>query len=201
MTLSAAEIDDVRRHLGYGNISVGAEPYTPDGFQAVFEQVVSPNLSTGNETTANTAVTAATTTTITVVDATGIVSYGKLIVDTAEQAEIVQVKVVSGTSVTAYFNKAHTGTYPVATDSGKARLRLLLFDADAAWRAATDLTVGATAGLKQVDKGDVEWFEGFQVLSDRISHYKSIVSQISSLVQVPPQWASMQRARTTLEAY
>lgn len=201
MALSTEEIDDVRRHLGYGNIGLGAEPYTPDGFQAVFDQIVSTYLSTGNETTSSTTITAAAQTTLAVADATGIVAYGKLIVDTGDQAEIVQVKNVSGTDVIAYFAKAHTGTYPVATDSGKARLRLLLWDADAAWRSMTDGTVGATAGLKQVDKGDVEWFQGFQVLTDRLNHYKSIVMQISSLVRVDPAWQTTRSGRMQLEAY
>jgi len=190
MTLSAAEIESLRYHLGYGCLAVAAETYTPDGFYEIFNSVVSPNLSTGTETTSATAVTASSTTTITVASIGAIAAYQQLVVDVAEQAEVVTVKAVAAATLTAYFTKAHTGTYPVATMSGLARLRLMLHDADLAWRAMTDGSVGVIAGLKSVDKGDVEWFQGTPVLAGKLAHYKAIVSAIASLVQVPPQWVT-----------
>lgn len=200
MTLSTAELDSLRHHLGYGNLSTAAEPYTADTYYEVFSGIVSPNLSTGTETSSVTAVTAGTTQAITVVSATGIAVYGQLVVDVGDQAESVLVKAVSGTSVTAHFLKAHAATgYPVATMSGLARLRLLLWDADAAWRALTDLGIGATSGIKKVD--EVEFFQGTMVLSGRLEHYKSIVCSIASLVQVPPQWAEAQAGGARLAAY
>ena len=78
---------------------------------------------------------------------------------------------------------------------------MLLHRAEQTWQAMQDPSVGATAGLKQVDKGDVEWFQGFQVLKDRLSHYKAIVSQISSLVRVLPAWAESGGRCSSLEAY
>jgi hypothetical protein len=85
--------------------------------------------------------------------------------------------------------------------SGLARLRYLLHRADQAWQAMQDTAIGATAGLKQVDRGDVEWFGSFQVLKDRLDHYRAIVNQISSLVRVQPAWAETTAAPSTLESY
>jgi hypothetical protein len=203
MSLSTTELDSLRFHLGYGNISVGAEPYTPDTFYEVFNSVVSPYLSTGTETSATTAVTAGATTTVTPASMTGISAYTQLVIDVAEQAEVVMVKAVTATTFTAYFTKAHAASgYPIATLAGVGRLRILLHQADAAWQATLSPEVGATAGLKQVDKGDVEWFQGFQVLSGRLDHYKAIVASISSLVRVQPAWGSATSRRSgRLEAY
>jgi hypothetical protein len=188
--------------LGYGNISVGAEPYTPDTFYEVFANVVSPYLSTGVETSSVTAITAGSTTVVTPVSMAGISVNERLVIDVAEQAEIVTVKAVSGSTFTAYFTKAHTSAgYPVSTLRGVGRLRILLAQADAAWQAMTSLDVAASAGLKSVDKGDVEWFQGYQVLTGRLSHYKSIVYSISSLVRVQPLWHQSGGRSSRLEAY
>lgn len=127
-------------------------------------------------------------------------AYAKLVVDVGEDSELVTVRSVTATTFTAKFLKAHPSSgYPVALMGGHARLRLLLGQADTAWQALQDPSVGATAGLKQVDKGDVEWFQGFQVLKDRLNHYKAIVMQISSLVRVAPCWDSV--GSSQLEAY
>lgn len=200
MTLSTTELDSLRHHLGYGNLSTAAEPYTADTYFEVFAGVVSPNLSTGNETSSTTAVIANTTQVITVVDATGISVYGQLVVDVGDQAETVLVKAVSGTNITAHFVKAHAASgYPVATMSGLARLRMLLWDADAAERAMMDGAVGSSAGLKKVD--EVEFFGGAWVLRGRLDHYRAIVEQIARLVQVPPQWAEASSGAQRLAAY
>lgn len=201
MALTASELDALRFHLGYGNIAVGAEPYTPDTFYEVFSGVVSPYLSTGNETSATTAIAANTVAVVTPAAMTGIAAYGRLVIDVGQDAEVVTVQAVSGSTFTARFAKAHSSSgYPVATMSGLARLRMLLGAADAAWAAATSSDTGAAAGLKSVDKGDVVWFNGYRVLRDRLDHYKSIVTSISSLVRVAP--ANGSSARTTrLEAY
>jgi hypothetical protein len=202
MSLSAAEIDSLRMHLGYGNIALGAEPYTPDTFLEVFQNVVSPYLSTATETSATTAVAAGSTVVVTPVSMTGITPYTQLVIDVADQAEIVSVKAVAATTFTAYFTKAHAVSgYPIATLRGVSRLRMLLHDADVAWRAMMSQEVGASAGLKQVDKGDVEWFNGASVLRGRLDHYKSIVMLISSLVRVPPVWGQRQGRSIRLEAY
>lgn len=186
MAISDIEVESVRFHLGYGNIGLDASPYTSDGYLTLIRDVLIPNLSTGAETTTSTSVTAGTTASVTPAAMTDIVVNARIVVDVGPDVEIVTVRSVTLTTFSASFARAHTGTYPLALLSGQSRLRLLLGQADAAWQAMQDPSVGATAGLKQVDKGDVEWFQGFQVLEDRLAHYRAIVSQIASLLRLCP---------------
>ena len=186
MALTAGEVEALRRHLQYGNIGVGAYPNTPDGFYEVFYDVISPYLSTGTETSATTAITANTTTTVTPASMTGIAVYGRLVVDADEAAEVVTVKAVTATTHVAAFKKAHAASgYPIATDSGVARLRLLLNDADKAFATMTGSTITSSAGLKSVGRGAVEWFGAGAVLSAVQQQYRAILDQIAGLVQVP----------------
>jgi hypothetical protein len=185
MALTAGEVEALRRHLQYGNIGVGAYPNTPDGFYEVFYDVISPYLSTGTETSATTAITANTTATVTPVSMTGIAVYGRIIVDADEAAEVVTVKAVTASTFVAAFKKAHAASgYPIATDSGVARLRLLLNDADKAFATMTGSTITSSAGLKSVGRGAVEWFGAGAVLSSVQQQYRAILDQIASLVQV-----------------
>lgn len=200
MAISDSEVESLRFHLGYGNINVGAYPYTPDGFKELFKDVVAPNLTGDVETSSVTPITGGNVATVTPLSMTGIVTNARLVVDVGDDAEIVAVRSVTVTAFSARFAKAHSAGYPVALLGGQARLRLLLGQADTAWQALQDPSVGSTAGLKQVDKGDVEWFQGFQVLKDRLSHYRSITAQISSLVRVP-MCGEQGRGRQELEAY
>jgi hypothetical protein len=193
MTLSTSELDSLRVHLNFGAILVGAVPYTPDGFWQLFEQVISPYLSTGTETTSTTATTAGAVTAITVADASGFSAYDHAVIDVGDNAEIVQLQATTTgatETLTAKFAIAHSASgYPVATMSGKARLRMLLHDADVAYRALTGQSVGSVAGLKSVDKEDVVWQDGAggNVLDGRLDHYKMIQAKIADLVQVWPR--------------
>lgn len=204
MALTDAEIQSLRHHLGYGNVSTGAYPYTPDGFYELFTSVISPNLQTGAETTSATATTAGASTAIVVEASTGIVAYARLVIDVGDQAEIVTVKAVSGLNVTAYFTIAHSGTYPVAVESGVSRLRMLLHRADAAWQALTSGKMFSGAGIKQVD--EVHFFDpksggASAQLAGTRKAYEAVVWEISSLVRVLPRWASQRAARTVTETY
>lgn len=203
MPLSESEVESLRFTLGYGNIGVGAYPQTPDGFKELFDQVIAPNLTGDVETTATGSITAGETATVTPASMTEIVAHARLVVDVGDAAEVVVVRAVTVSTFTAFFANAHIGTFPVARFGGVARLRMLLHRADQAWQAMQAPTIGDAAGLKQVDKGDIEWFEGFRVLKDRVSHYQAIVNQISSLVRVLPRWADEGGAGGTsqLEAY
>lgn len=184
MALTTIEVESVRFHLGYGNIGLDASPYTPDGYYTLLQDVLIPNLSTGAQTTTSTTVPGAAVTTVTPAAMTDIVVNARLVVDVGPSVEIVTVRSVTLTTFSAYFARSHSGSYPIALLSGESRLRMLLNQADAAWQALQDESIGSTAGLKQVDKGDVEWFPGFQVLQDRLAHYKAIVAQIASLLRV-----------------
>lgn len=199
MALTASEIQSLRFHLGYGNVSQDGRPYTPDGFWEVFEQIISPNLGTGTETTGSTAIVAGSVTTITVASITDIAANARLVVDVGENAEIVAVRSISGSTLTAYFANAHTASYPVALLSGTARLRLLIHAADRAWQAAMSGKILSTAGIKQVDKGDVEWFGPGAVRIETAHAYRDIVASISSLVRV--QVRDRRPGRSSLEVF
>jgi hypothetical protein len=116
---------------------------------------------------------------------TDITARCQLVIDSAEQAEIVAVKAVTASTFTAYFAKAHTVGYPISTMCGLARLRMLLHDAEVAHRALTDIGVADVSGLKSVDKQDVVFQDGAAVRVQRWNHYNLIRGAISSLVRVP----------------
>lgn len=200
MALSTEEIESLRFHLGYGNIGAMGAPYTPDTFLELFSQVVSPNLSTGSETSATSNISAGTTVVVTPAAMTGIASYVTLVVDVGEEAETVVVKAATGSTFTAKFEKAHTSAgYPIATMSGTARLRMLLWDADAAWKALSAKGIISRAGIKIVD--EIEFFGEGAYMKERIDQYVNIVTSISALVQVAPKWAEAGRGASRLEAY
>lgn len=186
--LTSAEIEAVRFHLDYGNISVGGYPYTPEGYFELFTNVVAEYLTTGAETTAATVVTADTIVTVTPASMTGITANSRLVIDVDTDRETVVVKSVTATTFTARFAKAHTGTYPIAVESGVTRLRELIAAADTAYKALTSDDVGAASGVKKVD--EIEFFggaksTGMSVLDGRLAHYRAIVARIASLVRVP----------------
>lgn len=202
MALSDAEIQSLRTHLGFGGLDgPGANVYTPDGFKDLFTQVVQPELETGAQTTGSTATVAGSVATVTVASITDIAAYSTLVVDVAEDAEIVVAKAVSGSTFTAKFAKTRSAGYPVAVMSPEARLRLLLWDADTAWRKAQGSAITSTAGLKMLGQGEIEWFPNGSVLTDTLAHYKSIVRAISDIVRIKPAWDQEQSRSSTLEAY
>lgn len=203
MSLTPQEIENLRFHLGYGNIAVGGYPYTPDGFLELFRDVIAPNLTGDNETSATTDIEAGETASVAPVSMTGIAPWAQLLVDVGDAMEIVIVKATTATSFTATFSMAHDGTgYPVMLLGGKARLRMLLHQADMSWQAAIAKDVSDVAGIKSVDGGDIEFFQGFEVLSGKIAHYKSIVQQISRLTRVRAAWEDERSRRaTTVETY
>lgn len=201
MALVDSEIQSLRFHLGYGNINAGAAPYTADGFLELFTNVVAPNLQTAPSTTGSTAVVAGTTVAITLAAITGIIATTSLFVDVGDDSEIVIAKAISGLTFTATFTKAHGAAYPVAVVSGESRLRRLLWQADLAWQKLQDAKITNTAGLKQLGRGKIEWFQGGAVLSDTTNHYHSIVQSIADLVRVTPAWGKRQDASRSTELY
>lgn len=198
--LSEAEIQSLRRHLSYGNVAVGAYPYTPDGFYEVFHNVIAPNLETGAETTATTAIAAASTTAVTPVAMTAIAVNTRLVVDVGDEAEIVVVKSVTATTFTAKFAVAHPASgYPIAVQSGLAELRMLLHSADKIRRTLGGSSITGSAGLQSIDKGDVVWFAPGAALASTREQYAEIVTQISELIRVPGP--SKGRHSVTTESY
>lgn len=205
MALSDSEIQSLRIALGYGAITTGAYPYTPDGFYEVFYGVVAPNLQTAAMTTSVTAVAGIGIATIVVASATDIVARAKLIVDVGPDEETVTVRAVSGTSVSAVFAKTHTaGPYPVAIASGESMLRSLLTAADDARTKLVSTTAIGVAGLKRAE--DIEWYQEGSggvaggIAGAQLRAYHQIIGQISDLVRVKPRWES-ERACGQLETY
>jgi hypothetical protein len=201
--LTTAEVENLRFHLGYGNLQVGAYPWTPDGFMELFTNVIALYLSTGAETSATTVVDASAGPVIVVVtplDMTGIAPNVRLLVDNGDDTEFVIVKTASSTTFTARFALSHGAGYPVAVETGTSRLRYLLHQADRVHAALMSPTITATAGLKQLDKGEVEWFGPTAVLKSVWTQYQTIVGQISRLVRVAPV-GQQQGPTTALEAY
>jgi hypothetical protein len=202
--LTPAEVELLRFHLGYGNLQVGAYPWTPDGFMELFTNVIALYLSTGPETSATTVVDASAGPVIVVVtplDMTGIAPNVRLLVDNGDDTEAVVVKAVSGATFTTRFALSHAATgYPIAVETGTSRLRYLLHQADRVHAALLSPTITATAGLKQVDKGEIEWFGPTAVLKSVWTQYQTIVGQISRLVRVAPV-GQQQGPTTALEAY
>lgn len=203
--MTESEIEATRFHLNYGNIGVGGYPYTPDGFLELFEDVISQYLTTGAETTASTATTADAITAVTPASMTDIAANVRLVIDTDTDQEVVVVKSTTATTFTARFAKAHMGTYPVAVESGLTRLRMLLADAEKAFRELTSVDTASYAGLKKVD--EIEFHGNSKtgtngVFDGKMEHYKAIVARISSLVRVPvncPDGGGC--GGTTLETY
>ena len=185
--LTANEIERTRFHLGYGEIQIGGYPWTPDGFFELFTNVIAQYLSSAEETTATTAITANTIAVVTPVSMTGISVNERLFVDVAEDSEIVTVKATTLTTFTARFLKAHTSAgYPIAVDSGVPKLRYLLTQADLAWQALLDKAVTNAMGLKSLAREEIVWFGPYAVLKGRLDHYIAIVAQISRLIRVEP---------------
>lgn len=199
--LTNTEVERLRGHLGYGMIQVGGYPWTPDGFFELFYNVIAQYLSSAAETTATTAITANTIAVVTPASMTGIAVNERLIVDVADDAEIVTVKAVTLTTFTARFLKAHTAAgYPISIDSGVPRLRYLLTQADLAWAALLDKSVGNSSGLKSLAREEVVWFGPYAVLKGKLDHYKAIVLEIARLIRVEPVPYPDERS-SQMEAY
>ena len=202
-SVTASEIESVRFHLCYGNISVAAYPYTPDGFFEVFTQVVQPNLTTNTETSATTAIVpppgggGGVVVTVTPLDMTNVTPGTRLFVDNADDLEIVVVKSLpSPSSFSARFLRAHPATgYLVAVESGVARLRMLLHTADKFWQR---LQTSLPAGIKRAN--EVEFYQG-RARKDRRAEYEDVVDEISKLVRVRPLSAGGSGSPSRLEGY
>jgi hypothetical protein len=200
--LTPDEIEVLRYHLGYGNLQVGAYPWTPDGFFELFTNVVKPYLSDGLSTSAATAIDTSAgpvIATLTPGAMSASINYGqgpitsaivpgaRLIIDCDDDAEIVVVKSTTLTTCTAKFKRTHDASgYPVAVETGTSKLRYLLHRAGRVHEAMFGPLVTATAGLASVDKGEVVWIGQSSVLKGQLDQYRAIVAEISSLVRVDP---------------
>jgi len=127
MAFTDSEIARMRFELGYNVLGFDASPYI--GITSVFDSVIQSSALSGAATTSAAAVSEATTptpATIVVASATDLAAGVRIVVDVDSRAETVTIQHVSGTNVTAIFSKAHSGTYPVAVESGETIAREIL---------------------------------------------------------------------------
>ena len=204
--LTPDEIESLRFHLGFGNLQVGAYPWTPDGFFELFQNVIAVYLTTAAETSATTPIVASNlapaVVTITPVSMTDITANQRLIVDNDDDAEIVAVKSVTSTTFTAKFRFSHDGSgYPIAIETGTSRLRYLMHRADRVHEAMFGPLVTAVAGLQSADKGEVVWIGRSSVLKAQYDQYRAIIGQISTLIRVESLSANGGGRVTRMESY
>lgn len=159
MALLESEIKRIKYELGYNVLLVGAEPWV--GVSQLFEQVVGPYTHAGASTTSSTPVTAvaagsgAALASLTLADADGFHALDRVVVDVDDYQEAATVRGVSGSVVTLFLSKAHSGTYPVTVEGGESLVREVLSRIRAASSALGD-GGAAAAGVKQVD--EIEFF-------------------------------------------
>jgi hypothetical protein len=181
VALLAAEIARIKFELGFNVLTIGAEPYI--GVSRYFEQVALPNLDSAAVATSSTAVTATalgttpTVVSLTLDSAVGFERFARVVVDVDDLSEMASVRAVSGNTISVGLTLAHSGLYPVCVESGETLVRYYL----ARCRSAADQIVafGAYAGLKAVDKRDIEFFggggerTGIQTLGDLLGYWRS----------------------------
>lgn len=211
--LTPLEVERIRFHLGYGNLNVGAYPWSPDGFFELFTNVIAVYLSDATTTTATTAIDASggpvivavtpASMAVTLSDGTAstITPGMRLIIDNDDDAEIVVVKSVTGTTFSAKFQNSHDASgYQVALEVGTSWLRYLLHRADRVHQAMLGPLVTATAGLASVDKQETVWVGQNSVIKAIYTQYQAIVGEISRLVRVDSLMQST-GPMTRMEAY
>ncbi len=173
MALNTSEVRRIKYELGYGGLSVSAEPYI--SYVSLFDQVVQPYLTAGASTTSSTAVVAATTptpTTLTLASVTGFSAGDTVIVDVDARQESATVQNVDGSTITALLSGVHTGSYPVTVEGGESIVRGILQKLQSIagiGMAAGGLMGSSTAsvGIKKVD--EVEFFGGGEGSFSRIA--------------------------------
>jgi hypothetical protein len=201
MTFSAAEraalAARVRYELGYSALTVAGEPYFAIAYAP---EVALDSLYSAESTTSVTTVSSTTApTTITLALGTGFFTGGRIHVDAGARREVVVAQYVSGTSLTALFTLAHSGTYSVEVESGEAMLRTILGQLD---RVQSELaSSSSTAGIKKAD--EVEFFNGSDgaVLSSLTTERNRWRDELGSLLKLPNLHNVKRGGATQLEAY
>jgi hypothetical protein len=200
MALLDSEIYRLKAELGFNVLTVGAEPYI--GITSLFDQIIQPYMSAGASTTCSTSVAAADTATLrtlVLASGTGFASGVRVVIDVDDFQEVVTARSVSGTSLTAFLTKEHTGTYPVTVEGGESLVREALNRIrDTKVAMSQSFGVGA---LKKLD--DLEWYnvEGkseFGILGDNLAFWRD---QLAALLGIESMWARRRSAGATLSVY
>ena len=161
MGLTTSEVRRIKHELGYGLLSVAAEPYI--SYVSLFDQIIQPYLTAGAATTSSTTVEAAdepTPATLTLDSIDGINAGDRLIIDVDSRQESPTIQFVEGTTVTVLLSLAHDGTYPVEVEGGVSIVRAILRKLQAISGLGSDsdsLSAALeTAGIRKVD--EIEFF-------------------------------------------
>ncbi len=181
MALTTSEVRRIKYELGYGLLSVAAEPYI--SYVSLFDQIIQPYLTEGAATRSSTTVAAATVptpVTLTLVSAAGITVGDRVIIDVDARQESATIQALTGTSMTVLLMNAHTGSYPVEIEGGCSIVRAILRKLQAIAGLGSDASSDAiskalaTAGIKKVD--EIEFFGGGITSQTRIGQVKSLQS-------------------------
>lgn len=201
MALTDEELLRIRYELGFNLLSTSAVPYI--GVTQIFDQVIQPYLFSGTNTTSITTITAATTATpatLTLASATGFAALARVVVDVDDREEVVTVQAVSGSTITALFKLAHSGTYPVILEGAESIVRDILRQIRGVQRQITAAI--STAGIKRVD---VIEFYGATSATTQVKSLQGLLmhwrDQLSSALGVPNLWRDRAAASQVLSLY
>lgn len=179
MTLTSAEVRRIKYELGYGLLSVAAEPYV--SYVSLFDQIIQPYLSAGAATRSSTPVDAADTPTpvsLTLVSATGFTVGDRVVIDVDSRQESATIQALTGTAMTVLLSLEHSGSYPIEVEGGCSIVRAILRKLQAINGLGASASVDAisaalaTAGLKKVD--EIEFFGGVPSSQTRIGQVKAL---------------------------
>lgn len=181
MGLSTSEVVRVKTELGYNALTSGYPQLYTNNDLFMFEQIIAPFLEDEGETTCTTAVEASATPTPAVLaldDATEFAAGNIIIVDVDSRQERVTVQNKSGNNVTVLLTKEHSGTYPVAVESGVTIVRSIL--SELANLSVTISSLRSRAGIKKVE--DIEFFGGGATLASQG------IDPLTQVIQLREQW-------------
>lgn len=179
MALTTAEVRRIKYELGYGLLSVSAEPYI--SYVSLFDQIIQPYLTEGALTRSSTTVTAEdepTPVTLVLTSATGFTAGDRVTVDVDARQESATIQALTGTNMTVLLSLAHTGSYVVEVEGGASIVRAILrklqaisgLGAGASFDAISQAL--ATVGIKKVD--EIEFFGGGMSSQTRIGQVKAL---------------------------
>lgn len=194
MALLTSELERIKAELGYNLIGVG-QPYI--GTTALFEQAVQPYLSAGAATTSSTAIIGdGTPQAITLASATGFTAGDRFMVDVDGRQETLVAQSLSGTSLTAQFQKTHAGTYPVSVEGGESLVREKLVEL---WTARATRAQAQGAGALKAIVGDVEYYDsGKSSFASSNEEIDVLRDELAAILGVPNLWRARRSNRLAM---
>lgn len=199
MALTDAEVERIKSELGYNLITVG-QPYI--GTSALFSQVIQPYLSEGATTTSSTTVAAASTAapvSLTVADAADFTAGSRVVVDVDALAETSTIRSISGSVIVVVLKKAHTGTYPVAQDSGDTIVREKLGEI---WAARVTRGQARGLGALKAVVGDAEWYDtGMTAFAAGSAEIDILRDELAALLGIENMWRRRQSSGSRMSVY